>query len=94
MTWLRKLTVRGTNIETIPNELSKLIHLQELDVSNSLLSRFDVNLISCQKLRHFVIHDNDLQELPTKLPPETTVYLTATPFRLYTGHKFKDLPSN
>lgn len=92
MTQLRELTVRGTNISRVPDELANLIHLRKLELGNNLLRRCAVDLRGCTDLQCLLIADNDLEELPSKLPPETTLGLAGTPFRTYTGCQVKELP--
>lgn len=93
MKQLRELTVRGTNISHFPNELSNLVQLRKLEAGNNLLRHFNVDLRRCRKFGWLHIPDNDLDDFPSKLPPKTRVGLAGTPYRRYSGWRFKDLPS-
>ncbi|XP_014470905.1 PREDICTED: leucine-rich repeat-containing protein 40-like [Dinoponera quadriceps] len=60
---LRKLTLQNNQIEVIPEEIIKLIHLEVFDLSHNNLSLIPSCIGILPNLKQFVIKDNDIKNI-------------------------------
>lgn len=72
-------------IESIPDEIKKLVHLSKLDLSNNNLNSISDSITSLKKLEYLHLNGNNLTDIPSRLvsmPSLKKLVLEDNPFEM------------
>jgi Leucine-rich repeat (LRR) protein len=64
---LKQLNLVGNNIQVLPAEISQLVYLEDLDISQNVLVSIHANIGLLAKLSYINVSRNKLQELPNEM---------------------------
>lgn len=64
---MKKLNLKMNKLTTLPDELSTLVNLTELDVSRNQITQLPITLASLYNLLTLNLSYNNLTELPTEI---------------------------